>query len=91
MKYGKRLCLQLESENSSSPGSTSPAAKAVCEKQGSSEAQVAQFLWVGLPLNAINYDELTAADDILSMVVDWFEEFSDPPTRREEIYKLQLE
>lgn len=91
MKYGKRLCLQLESENSSSQGSTSPAAKAVFEKQESSEAQVAKFLWAGLPLNAIDYDELTAADDILSMVVDWFEESSDSPTRQEEIYKSRLE
>lgn len=91
MKYGKRLCLQLESEISSSRGSTGPAAKAVFEKQESSEAQVAKFLWAGLPLNAIDYDEPTAADDILSMVVDWFEESSDPPTRHEEIYKIQLE
>lgn len=72
MKYGKRLCLQLESENSSSRGSTSTAAKAVFEKQESSEAQVAKFLWARLPLNAVDYDEPTGADDdILSTAVDW--------------------
>lgn len=92
MKYGKRLCLQLESENSSSRGSTSPAAKAVFEKQESSEAQVAKFLWAGLPPNAVDYDEPTGADDdILSTAVDWFEESSDSPTRHEEIYKSRLE